>query len=346
MPEIYTSSKDKRKVSVIIPTRKIDANVKEALPFLLDLDWPNLEILILPDNGSLKELELKPPLPWVKVIPTGPVGPAQKRDLGGKFAKGEILAFIDSDAYPTRGWLVTALKYFQKAEVGAVGGPAVTPKTESLLAKASAAVLESALGAGALRSRYLAIGYPREINDWPTVNFIVRTSDFERIGGFDIQFWPGEDTKLCLDLIKLGKKIIYEPTALVFHHRRTSLKDHFKQVAGYGIHRGYFAKRLPQTSLRLTYFLPLVWLLWLISLLVLHSSFFILPSSFALLWYFRLSYFLLGIYGLVLLIDSISAWRRHQSSALLPLTFFLIPATHFWYAINFLKGLLLFRLER
>ncbi len=48
----------------------------------------------------------------ITIIPTGPVGPPLKRDIGAKKAKGEIIAFIDDDAYPRKDWLINAVKNF------------------------------------------------------------------------------------------------------------------------------------------------------------------------------------------------------------------------------------------
>ena len=40
------------------------------------------------------------------------------------------------------------------------------------------------------------------------VNLVVKREVFEAVGGYDSHYWPGEDTKLCLDIThKAGKKI-------------------------------------------------------------------------------------------------------------------------------------------
>ena len=62
---------------------------------------------------------------------------------------------------------------------------------------------------------------------------------------------------MCLEITKkLGKRIVYDPEVLIYHHRRRLFIPHLQQVCNYALHRGYFAKRFPQTSLRISYFLP------------------------------------------------------------------------------------------
>jgi hypothetical protein len=75
-----------------------------------------------------------------------------------------------------------------------------------------------------------------------------------------------KDTKLCHDLVyKNKKKILYVPNMIVWHSRREGLASHLKQIGGYGIHRGYFVKKYPQTSLRLKYFIPTLFFLFVLA---------------------------------------------------------------------------------
>ncbi len=247
------------KASVIIPLKAINEYLSEALPRHAALEGGPYEILVLPDETPAGGN------PQVRFIPTGPVGPAEKRDIGAKEASGEILAFIDDDAYPRPDWLRNAVRHFSDPRVGAVGGPAVTPESDSVLQKASGAVYASLLGGGPHAHRYLSIGPVREIDDFPTVNLIVRRSAFEEVGGFDTHYWPGEDTKFCLDLVKKGWKIIYDPDVLVWHHRRPSIFGHLRQVWRYAVHRGHFARRFPETSRRISYALPSILLVFLLA---------------------------------------------------------------------------------
>lgn len=316
-----------KKVSIIIPVKEINDYIREAIPYHLDLDYDNYEIIIFPDDASSERF------PNTKIIPSGKVGPAEKRDLALKYASGEIIAFIDDDAYPRKDWLKNAVKYFDDPAIGAVGGPAVTPNDDSILQKASGKVYESVLCSGKFVYRYIP-DKKQEVDDYPSVNLIVRKDIFAEVGGFDSNYYPGEDTKLCLDITKkLGKKIIYDPDILVYHHRRKLFKAHLKQVTNYAQHRGYFAKVLPETSRRPAYFVP--------SLFVIGLSFGpIVCKIFPKLWKVYKS---IIVFYIILVAGSIG---RVKNLKLWILTFLGIFSTHVGYGIFFIRGLLSKKLIR
>jgi len=282
----------------------------------------------LPDEPFPLPVSL--PVP-VFIVPTAKVNPAEKRDIGLKYAKGDILAFIDDDAYPAKDWLKNAAINFKNEEVAAVGGPAVTPPNDTMRQKASGLIFSSYIVSGNFRYRYVP-DKRREVNDFPSCNLLVRKSVMLELGGFDTALWPGEDTKLCLDITrKLGRKIIYDPEVLVYHHRRDIFMPHLSQIANYALHRGYFVKRYPQNSLKLAYFVPSVFLFFLIAGGLASSIF----DSFRLLYLLAISYYLL----LGLFFSVICGLR-----VAVPV-FLGIILTHLCYGMYFLKGLFSLRLK-
>ena len=317
--------------SIIIPVKRINDYIREALNWYYKLDKEaDYEILIFPDTVSedeLKEIACHPVGEKVRVIPSGEVGPAIKRDMCMEHAKGDYYAFIDDDAYPEHDWLTNALKWFEDESVGAVGGPAVTAHNDDVWQRASGKVFESYLCSAGYVYRYLPKPM-REVDDLPSVNLIVRKDVFDYVGGYDSDFYPGEDTKLCLDIIqKAGKRIIYAPEVLVYHHRRRLFKGHLKQATNYAKHRGYFAKVLPETSRKFSYFIPSLFVLGLILGPIVCVF---IPILWCLYWGIILLYS-------VLVIASI---RGTKSVAEWGLTFLGIVATHIGYGVNFIRGLL------
>lgn len=302
------------KVSIIIPVTGWNRYLEENIRHCLSLNYPDYEILVLPDS-PLSQMDGR-----VRVLPTGRIGPAAKRNIGIQKAGGEIIAFIDDDTYPERGWLKNAVKNFSDTKIAAVGGPAVTPPGDTVFQLASGCVYSSLMGGGSYRYRYMP-GKRRFVDDYPSCNFIVRKDVLTKLGGFQTNFWPGEDTALCLDIVKkLNKKIVYDPEALIYHHRRPLFKPHLKQIKAYALHRGYFAKRFPKTSLRLSYFLPTVFVLFLM---------------FG--WLFSVRFYF-GVILLYLILAVISARLKI-------LTFLGIITTHITYGVWFIKGLFSRRLE-
>lgn len=326
--------KSQPKVSIIIPVKRINDYIHESMDYILNLDYPSLEVLIFPD-----ERDRVHSWPKTRIIASGKVGPAEKRDLALKYASGKILAFLDDDAYPEPDWLKKMVPLFRDEKVAAVGGPAITPDSDGVLQKVSGAIFESYVGGGFTRNRYLPIGKRKEEVDWPTVNLLVWREAFAEVGGFNCNYWPGEDTKLCLDLLEAGYKIIYNPKGIVYHHRRSDLWKHFKQIGSYALHRGYFAKIYPKTSLKIGYFVPTLFVLYLLFIILILFRI----SNFE----FRiLASIPLAVYALGLIIDAITISIRWRNPLVGLITIPMIFFTHIWYGIRFVQGLIVPRLKR
>src|SRR3989304_6402127 len=106
-------------VSIIIPCKDVDDYTRECIKQCKQLNYDNYEVILLPDDS--KEI-----IEGVKVIPTGPVPPGVKRNIGIENSRGEFCAFIDNDAYPENDWLTKAVEYFENPQVAGVGGPGLT----------------------------------------------------------------------------------------------------------------------------------------------------------------------------------------------------------------------------
>jgi GT2 family glycosyltransferase len=161
----------------------------------------------------------------------------------------------------------------------------------------------------------------------------VKREVFEQVHGYDSTFYPGEDTKLCLDIVNSGKKLIYDPAVLVYHHRRRLFGAHLRQVTNYAKHRGYFARKLPQTSLRFAYFLPTLF----VAGLVLGP---VVCAWIPVLWWFYV-----GVLVLYFILAAVSL-RGCKNFKLFLISMAGILATHIGYGICFVKGLLSMELLR
>jgi cellulose synthase/poly-beta-1,6-N-acetylglucosamine synthase-like glycosyltransferase len=252
--------------------------------------------------------------------------------LGVKNANGEFCAFIDNDAYPRSDWLTNALKCFEDSEVGGVGGPGLTPETDDFMQKAGGYVLSSFM-VGSLSSRYKT-KCCFESNDIHSCNFIARKAVIEAAGGWNTKYWPGEDTLMCLAIKKLGKKLVESSDVVVYHHRRSLFKPHLKQVSRFGEHRGFFVKKFPANSVKLTYFFPSLIISALLAGIVisLFFSFFVYVVLFGVA-----AYLVLSLIAVALQVRSIkflfAVWLG-------------IVVTHIIYGCFFLCGLIKRDLKR
>jgi len=319
------------KFSIIIPVRTINDFLKENIAHLKKLNYDAFEVLIIVDFESNYDFQGDKRFKII-LAPEERRSPGEKRNLGAEKAKGEILAFLDDDAYPHKDWLTNAEHVFNEVnDIYALGAPAMTPKKVSVLELASGHVLESYLTSGFTVFRHIPSSR-RLINDYPTVNLFVKKDAFFNIGGFDKEFWPGEDTKLCLDLIKYhNRDFIYDPNPIVFHHRRELFSPHLKQISRYAMHRGQFARIFPETSLLPSYFIPSI---FTIGLVVGPLVSLLLP----ILW---LVYFsVVGIYFIFLLLESIRLSYKDKDLKLILLVIGGIFTTHVIYGTNFIVGLI------
>ena len=308
-------------VSVIIACPADSAYLRECLAGLAAQTHTRLETIVLPDGP----LELPPQNFPLRVIPTGKLRPAEKRNLGIEAATGDIIAFLDDDTIPQPAWLAHAVKYFSNPAVGATGGPGVDARTDTRRARLGGRVYANRLVSGSYVYRYIS-NRVRDVDDYPSCNLLVRAPLLREIGGFRTDFWPGEDTLLCLAIRQRNLRIVYDPWAIVEHHRRELFLPHLRQVGRYAMHRGYFAKRFPKNSLCVGYLVPS---LFLIGLIAGAGLSFLSP------W---LAWTYAAIVSFYLFLTLATTWHKHFSTWVL--TWLGVIATHLVYGFRFIVGLL------
>jgi len=313
------------KYSFIIPVKEINLFIRDLVPKILEFSRDDFEIIIYPDVATDEKWEK------TRQIASGPAGPAEKRNLAIRDAKGEILIFLDDDAHPHGNFFNILDRDFADRDILAVGGPAITPVESKFWQRVSGAMFLSSLSGG-FPERYRPYGQKKFVDDWPTVNLSMRKKTFEDIGGFTARYWPGEDTVFCLDLLsKKGAKILYDPELIAFHHRREKLIKHVRQVSSYGLHRGFFVKKYPETSRKFRYFLP--------SFFVGFVVFGGIASFFSTL-VFELYLLGWGLYLLALLKAFYDIYRYEKNLLVTLAASYYIFLTHIFYGIRFLQGFL------
>jgi glycosyltransferase involved in cell wall biosynthesis len=315
--------------SIIIPVRNINPYLEETLKKIKNQTLKSYEILVITDKISLES-----------GASIHQMGPSFKRNLGAKKAKGEYLAFLDDDSYPDKNWLKNAFQIIKNSpNTAAVCGPCLTPPKDNIKQKASGLVWSSIFGSGGAGVYRNSIKSSRLVDDYPTVNLVVNKKDFLKVGGFNNHYWPGEDTILCMDLTKkLCKRIVYDPSIIVFHHRRSAIIPHLQQITRYAIHRGHFAKKFPTTSFRIGYLIPSFFVFYLVTFLFINLYYYLNSLSIdRLLFFYNLPIFFYISMLFVSFFEFIFKKNSVGSSILAAIT---IPITHVYYGLLFIYGFL------
>ncbi len=215
-------------ISVVIPFKNSKKTLEGLLTSLLNQDFPktDYEIVLVDDgssDGSLETIEdmVKSSIVRIKVIKLSEGrGCFHARNKGLEVAKGEIIAFIDSDEVADKNWLKNLVKlHFESSDVGGVVGNTITDNNQALILP----FVVAPIGATGMYNGVVKAG---------TCNVAYRKSILSDIGGFDEAFdpkWRG-DSDLCLRVSEKGFKLLYEPTAIVFHPlRKHSLREIWKE---------------------------------------------------------------------------------------------------------------------
>ncbi|HET7567391.1 MAG TPA: glycosyltransferase [Gaiellaceae bacterium] len=233
------------RVSVVVPARSLTDAGRRCLGALLALP-ERPEVIFVPDAPE-------PGLPSrVVSIPSGPLPPGRKRQLGLERASGELVGFLDDDAFPAPGWLAAAAAELEAdAQLAAVCGPILSPPGDDGL---GGRVLASPLVSGPVRWRYTPLP-ARDVDDAPGGNVVVRRAD-GLAAGIASDFFPGDDTEASARLTALGKRIRYVPDAVVYHDWKPLWRPYLRGVWRYSRHRGSFARRGDPSSRRLSYAAP------------------------------------------------------------------------------------------
>lgn len=166
--------------------------------------------------------------------------PSRQRNLAAYQAGGEILFFLDDDSHVSPDFLQRALEHFRDPRVAAVGGPSLTPATDTPLQRAIGAAFASRFGGGGVRNRYRCAGEPRFTGDHELIlcNLAFRRDIFLALGGLDERLYPNEENELMERLAHGGHLLVHDPELAVERSQRPTYRAFVRQMYGYGRGRG------------------------------------------------------------------------------------------------------------
>jgi GT2 family glycosyltransferase len=224
------------KISVVVCSRNGAQTIAETLAALEELKYRDYEIIVI-DDGSTDQTSAIASKHNVRLIRTENNGLSAARNHGLTAATGEIVAYIDDDAYPDPHWLTYLAAAFQRTEHAGIGGPNIAVPADGAIA----ACVANAPG-GPIHV-LLSDDIAEHI---PGCNMAFRRDKLLAIGGFDSRFRvAGDDVDICWRLQERGWTLGFAPSAVVWHHRRNSIKAYLRQQFGYAKAEALLAEKWP-----------------------------------------------------------------------------------------------------
>ena len=188
-------------ISVIIPAKNEETNIKRCLEGVLAQSLPPIECILVDNHSSDRTVQIASPL-CTKILQIENASIGALRNAGARKATGTLLAFLDADCFPENDWLLNAASSLGAENVGAVGNT-VLPVSNSWVEKTWFFNIDSPPGP----SRYIG-----------SANLVVKRNIFDFIGGFDPDLTTGEDRELCWRIQSQQYLTMQDKSLTVYHY--------------------------------------------------------------------------------------------------------------------------------
>jgi GT2 family glycosyltransferase/glycosyltransferase involved in cell wall biosynthesis len=202
-------------ISIVVPSLAWNAVLERCLASLRKQEPAEDVEIVVVLNGS-DRTACADPGPRVRVIHEPRQGPAAARNAGVRLARGDALAFVDSDCVALPGWLEAGLAALRATPGAVVAGAIVRPGAD----RNAVSLYDSVTYLQQER-------YVRGPRAFVTANLLVHRLAFERVGPFDDGFEEAafEDWEWALRARAAGVPVVYEPAAAVEHPCMHSLAE-------------------------------------------------------------------------------------------------------------------------
>ncbi len=220
-------------ISIIVPAYNEGVILKDSVNSLLQLEYPNYEIIIVNDGSTDNTAEVGSTLVGnrkgksssVKVSlinkPNG--GKAKALNAGIQYSEADFILCMDGDSQLTPETLKNGIRHFIDPAVGAVAGNVKIENRRSFLTDLQA--LEYVEGLNMPRS---AQGQMQQVNIIPGPIGIFRKAAL-RDAGFYSSDTFAEDADITLKILAAGWKINYEPLAIALTEAPSNIFQLLKQ---------------------------------------------------------------------------------------------------------------------
>lgn len=212
-------------ISVVVCAHNAGSTLRRCIESCLELEYPNYEVIVVDDGSTDDTVAIAESLP-VRLSRLRKAGLSAARNKGLQEARGEIVAYIDADAWPDRRWLAHLADSFHRSRHAGIGGPNVVPPEAGLVEEC---VANSPGGP-------IHVLLTDELAEHiPGCNMAFRKDALHSVGGFDTQFTiAGDDVDICWLLQQKGNTLGFNPAAIVWHRRRKTVRAYWKQQVNYG----------------------------------------------------------------------------------------------------------------
>lgn len=220
-------------VSIIVPVYNEGVVVKDSIESLLELDYPNYEIIIVNDGSTDNTKEVaetlvgyrkgKNSLVKVSLISKPNGGKSRALNAGIQYSKADFVLCMDGDSTLSPETLKLGVRYFTDPSVGAVAGNVKVLNRRQWLTDLQS--LEYVEGLNLARS---AQGFLRMVNIIPGPIGIFRKKAIIDAGYYSSDTFA-EDADLTLKILAKGWKISYEPNAIAYTEAPMKMHQLLKQ---------------------------------------------------------------------------------------------------------------------
>jgi glycosyltransferase involved in cell wall biosynthesis len=246
--------------SIIIPLYNRPQEIDELLATLTKQTYTQFEVLVIEDGSVNDAKEIVASYANqldIKYFFKPNEGQGFSRNFGFERAQGDYFVIFDSDCLIPADYLEIVSAHLFEHQLDAYGGPDAAHESFTPVQKAISYAMTSPFTTGGIRGNKKHIGqfHPRSFN------MGVSREVWEKVGGF-ILTRLGEDIEYSIRIHENGFKIGLIPAAKVYHKRRTSFAQFYKQLHFFGRARINIYKHFP-AELKLVHFFPALFTLGL-----------------------------------------------------------------------------------
>ena len=237
-------------VSIIIPVRNRPAEIEDCLHSLGQLIYPpeKLEIIVVDDASTDNTYQAILKFPVFLISLKENKKAPFCRNLAAKKAKGDILAFIDSDCLADPFWLQELIPAFKDSSLTAVGG-----MVDAHFEKSALDWYEKVKSSLVMGLRVRRSSESEKFFYVPSCNLLVRRDPFLKLGGFREELFVGEDVDFCWRLQDAGHHVEFRPAGKVYHKHRNRLRAFCSRRFDYGTSEPLLQQLHPERSKQMVF---------------------------------------------------------------------------------------------